>query len=150
LLDQARAGQQQGDIQQRERLMLQAVENAHANMTRLKSGREVDIATGTFGTLASFYIDQSRCVDAEPLLLEEKGSAIFSKFRAGLDRPCAATCRITLRKCTARRVDRWKTLLINYQINSRITCLTVCAPLIFQANSLYPIRDKRTMHKPIA
>jgi|SRR5579872_500324 len=72
LLDQARNAQRQGDLQKAEQLMLQAIENARLNMRRLKSGREVDIAALAFGALASFYIDQSRWVDAEPLLLEEK------------------------------------------------------------------------------
>src|SRR6266404_7772733 len=58
--EKARTAQRQGDLQEAERLMLQATENARSNMTRLKSGREVDIAAGTFGTLASLYIDQSR------------------------------------------------------------------------------------------
>jgi tetratricopeptide (TPR) repeat protein len=85
LLDQARAAQQQGDIKGTERLMLQAVENARSNLTKLKSGRELDIAAGTFGTLASFYIEQSRWVDAEPLLLEEKRLCNFFEvpYRAG-------------------------------------------------------------------
>jgi tetratricopeptide (TPR) repeat protein len=85
LREQANAAQRQGDVQEAELLMLQAVENARSNMTRLKSGREVDIAAGAFGTLASFYIDQSRWVDAEPLLLEEKRLCNFFEvpYRAG-------------------------------------------------------------------
>jgi len=65
--------------------MLQATENARSNMTRLKSGREVEIAALAFGTLASPYIDQSRWVDAESLLLEEKRLCnIFEvPYRAG-------------------------------------------------------------------
>jgi tetratricopeptide (TPR) repeat protein len=85
LLDQARVAQQQGDIKGTERLMLQAVENARSNITKLKSGREVDLAALTFGTLASFYVDQSRWVDAEPLLVEEKRLCNFFEvpYRAG-------------------------------------------------------------------
>jgi tetratricopeptide (TPR) repeat protein len=70
--EQARGAQRQGDVQEAERLMLQATENARSNMTKLKSGRDVDLAALAFGTLATFYIEQSRWVDAEGLLLEEK------------------------------------------------------------------------------
>jgi tetratricopeptide (TPR) repeat protein len=85
LLDQARATQRQGDVQGAERLMLQAAENARLNMTKLKSERDVGIAAETFGTLASFYIERSRWVDAEPLLLEEKRLCNFFAvpYRAG-------------------------------------------------------------------
>jgi len=72
LVDQARLARQRGDNQEAERLLLQAVGNARLNIGKLKSGREVDLAAGVFGALASFYIDQSRWVDAEPPLLEEK------------------------------------------------------------------------------
>jgi tetratricopeptide (TPR) repeat protein len=83
--EKARTAQRQGDLQEAERLMLQATENARSNLTRLKSGRDVDIAAGVFGTLATFYIEQSRWVDAEPLLLEEKRLCDFFEvpYRAG-------------------------------------------------------------------
>ena len=85
LLEQSRDAQRQGDVQKAEQLMLQAIENARSNMKRLKSGREVDIAAQAFGTLASFYMDQSRWVDAEPLLLEERRLCNFFEvpYRAG-------------------------------------------------------------------
>src|SRR6267154_998671 len=60
LLDQARTAQQQGDMKETERLMLQAIQNARSNMAKLKSGRDEDLAALIFGTLASLYIDQSR------------------------------------------------------------------------------------------
>jgi len=85
LLDQARTAQQQGDMKETERLMLQAVQNARSNMAKLKSGRDEDLAALIFGTLASFYIDQSRWADAEPLLVEEKRLCNFFEvpYRAG-------------------------------------------------------------------
>jgi len=85
LLDQARTAQQQRDMKETERLMLQAVQNARSNMAKLKSGRDVDLAALIFGTLASFYIDQSRWADAEPLLVEEKRLCNFFEvpYRAG-------------------------------------------------------------------
>jgi tetratricopeptide (TPR) repeat protein len=85
LVNLAAAARQQGNNEEADRLLNQALDIARLNMTQIKSGRDVGIAAMAFGGLASLYIDEQRWVEAEPLLLEEAKLCDFFEvpYRAG-------------------------------------------------------------------
>jgi tetratricopeptide (TPR) repeat protein len=74
-----------GNLQEAEQLLTQALEIARSNSTKLNSGSAVDSTAAVFGSLASLYITEHRWTEAEPLLLEESKLCDFFEepYRAG-------------------------------------------------------------------
>jgi len=85
LLNLASYSQIQGNLQEAEQFLTQALEIARSNLTKLTSWSDVGFAAAASGNLASLYIVEHRWTEAEPLLLEESKLCDFIEepYRAG-------------------------------------------------------------------
>jgi hypothetical protein len=85
LTTQALRAQAAGDNREAEQLLNQALEIVHANVTKLNSGFNVDLAAGVYGSFAIFYISEHRWADAEKMIQEEAKLCNFFQepYRAG-------------------------------------------------------------------